>query len=256
MNLNFEKKKILRTKKNLVSLVNKVNDLDETSITYSGNLKDNFFLIIKSSIENALALKSKLPNWILNLEGLSGKKYRYLINNLIQDFFEPRYIEIGSWLGSTACSASYRNNLKILCIDNWSETFKTGLDSKKIFKENINKCTNKSNFKIIEENFKEIDYSKIGKFNIYFYDGPHHEKDHFDGVNLVQSCLEKKYILIIDDWNWLQVRKGTLKALKKEKIELISKIEIRTTQDNSRAIIEGKFSEWHNGYAFFVIKKL
>ena len=136
-----------------------------------------------------------------------------------------------------------------------SETFNTDLNSKKIFKENIKKCTNKTNFKLIEENFKEVNYSKIGKFNIYFYDGPHHKEDHFDGVNLVQSCLEKKYILIIDDWNWLQVRKGTLEALNNESIELISKIEIRTTQDNSRAIIEGKFSEWHNGYFIAVCSK-
>ena len=41
------------------------------------------------------------------MEGLSGRKYRSLINNLIQKIKDPRYLEIGTWLGSTACSAAF-----------------------------------------------------------------------------------------------------------------------------------------------------
>ena len=50
---------------------------------------------------------------------------------------------------------------------------------------------------------------RLVNINIYLYDGPHHFEDHFDGIKLVQPALEKKFILIVDDWNWDQVRNGT-----------------------------------------------
>ena len=51
------------------------------------------------------------------------------------------------------------------------------------------------------------------KHNIYLYDGPHNFEDHFDGVKFVQPALENEYILIVDDWNWNQVRSATFRAL-------------------------------------------
>ena len=68
--------------------------------------------------------------------------------------------------------------------------------------------------------------------------------------------LTDTFILIIDDWNIPEVRKGTLTAIKNLKIKIISKIEIRTTQNNDVARrSQGQFSEWHNGYFFAVCKK-
>ena len=49
--------------------------------------------------------KHKLPDYVVNMEGMSGIKHRYWINNFISHPEEPRYLEIGSWKGSTACSA-------------------------------------------------------------------------------------------------------------------------------------------------------
>ena len=57
------------------------------------------------------------------MDGLSGRKYRSLINSLINKVKNPSYLEIGSWLGSTACSAAFKNKLTITCIDNWSQVF-------------------------------------------------------------------------------------------------------------------------------------
>ena len=253
---NLDKKKLIRKKKNLLHIVNDLIGLDETSIKYFGDIKDNYFLKLKKSLEKAQALDSKIPLWIKNLEGLSGKKYRYLLNNLIEIFPDPKYLEIGSWLGSTACSAMYQNSLSITCIDNWSETFKDIRNQSDIFSKNIRKSSNKNiNFKIIEKDFRKINYSMIGKFNIFFFDGPHHMIDHYDAIKLVQPSLFKKFILIIDDWNWRQVRLGTLKAIKDLNLKVIANLEIRTSQDDLRPIVDSKTSEWHNGYSFFIICK-
>ena len=83
---NLNKKKLVRKKKKLLRIINELIDLDETSIKCFGNTNDRYFLMLRKSLERALSLESKIPPWIKNLDGLSGKKYRYLINNLIEIF--------------------------------------------------------------------------------------------------------------------------------------------------------------------------
>jgi len=61
--------------------------------------------------------------------------------------------------------------------------------------------------------------------------------------------------MIIDDWNWKQVREATFHSIKKNELEIISSIEIRTTQDDSSALIIGENSDWHQGCIFLNIKK-
>ena len=51
---------------------------------------------------------------------MSGLKTRHFYNNLL-NFDDARYLEIGSWKGSSVCSAMYNNNAMIICVDNWSE---------------------------------------------------------------------------------------------------------------------------------------
>ena len=229
---------------------------NQISIKSNGNTDDSFFKIINESFYRAIIFKSNIDNWILDIEGLSGKKYRHLINNLINNFKNPKYLEIGTWLGSTACSAVFKNKLKITCIDNWSESFSGVVDPEEKFFENIKRSiTNQSNFKFIKKDFREINYKKIGKYNIYFFDGPHHLKDHFDALSYVFPALEKKFIFIVDDWNWNQVKSGTFKAIKYLKFNIISYLEIETNLKNGKGYIQGKKSDWHNGCCLFVIEK-
>ena len=52
---------------------------------------------------------------------MSGQKYRTFINLFVHSSPNPRYLEVGSWAGSTAVSALYGNQVKAVCIDNWSQ---------------------------------------------------------------------------------------------------------------------------------------
>ena len=61
--------------------------------------------------------------------------------------------------------------------------------------------------------------------------------------------------MIIDDWNWKQVREGTMASVANEKLDVIFSLDIRTTRDNSSALTTGKSSDWHQGVCLFVIKK-
>ena len=253
---NILRKHLIKKKKKLLALFNEISSFDETSITFSGDQNDELFKKIKESTLESLEKKRTIDEWILKLPGLSGRKYRTLINSLISKINSPSYLEIGSYTGSTACAASANNVLKITCIDNWSQFFFSGVDPRKEFNKNIKKCISpKSSLKILSEDFRKVDFKKIGKYNIFLFDGPHHFKDHVEGITLAQPALQDKFILIVDDWNWDQVRNGTFFALNNLDLEIVSKLEIRTTHDGSNSLASGENSDWHQGYIFFVIKK-
>jgi len=76
--------------------------------------------IVNKAFENAEINVSKITNDIISIDGMSGTKTRHFYNNLL-NFEDARYLEIGTWKGSSVCSAMYKNNAKVVCIDNWSE---------------------------------------------------------------------------------------------------------------------------------------
>ena len=77
-----------------------------------------------------------------------------------------------------------------------------------------------------------------------------------DEITIVQPALDDIFVLIVDDWNLEEVRKGTFRAFKDLNLNIISKIEIKTTQNNSLPkIFVGQYSDWHNGYFLAVCKK-
>ena len=99
---------------------------------------------------------------------------------------EARYLEIGTWKGSSICSAMCNNKMTCVAIDNWSQY----RGPKKIFFENFNKFKGENNATFIEKNCWDIDVSKLGKFNIYMYDGNHTETSHFQALNHYLPCLD------------------------------------------------------------------
>ena len=63
--------------------------------------------------------------------------------------------------------------------------------------------------------------------------------------------------MIVDDWNWSEIRNGTENALKDNKIKIVSKIEVLTSQNNkSPRFINRQFSDWHNGIFIASCKKI
>jgi hypothetical protein len=206
----------------------------------------------KHSFDQALNEESPLPSEIRDIDGMSGQKYRAFINNLVRSCPHPRYLEVGSWAGSTATAALSGNCASALCIDNWSQ-FGGPKDQ---FFRNINNVLSKNiQFKFMERDFRSVDYRSIGKFNIYLFDGPHEEADQYDGIVIVQPALADIFFLIVDDWNWREVRIGTLRALAESRCQLECSIEVRTTLDGSHPSLAGKQSDWHNGYFIAVIRK-
>lgn len=181
---------------------------------------------------------------VLAIEGMSGRKYRMFINQLIGSIANPRYLEIGVWQGSTLCSAIHKNKVRALAIDNWTEY---GGPAREFF-ANLARFRGDADVSFLEADFRAVDYSRLEKFNVYMFDGPHEEKDQYDGLALVQPALDDHFIFIVDDWNWPGVRQGTRKAIETLGLQLDFVAEIRTTLDDTQPAHQKQFSDWHNGY--------
>ncbi|MGH6835705.1 MAG: class I SAM-dependent methyltransferase [Methylocella sp.] len=205
------------------------------------------------SFREALASRSRLPKEVLKMRGMSGQKYRMLINNLVASIALPRYLEIGSWLGSTACSAISGNALGIVCIDNWSE-FEGPKDE---FRRNIASVIHAgAEFRLIESDFRAVDFTALGSpFNLYMFDGPHAYADQYEGICIAAPALAQSYVQVVDDWNWPEVREATWDAVRDTQIDVLFKIEVRTTQDGTQPVLRHQYSDWHNGYFIAVCRR-
>jgi Methyltransferase domain len=209
-------------------------------------------IILQKSFEDANRNISKLSKDIRDIDGMSGQKYRSLINNLVSLLPDARYLEIGSWAGSTAAAAAYGNRVEALCIDNWSQF---GGPKDAFLSNTALATTSDATIRLLESDFRNVDYSAIGKFNIYLFDGPHSERDQYDGVAIAQPALTDTYVLIVDDWNWGQVRQGTLRALIDIGATIQCHVEVRSDDKNGRLAKQHKDSDWHIGYFIGVIRK-
>jgi hypothetical protein len=176
---------------------------------------------------------------------MSGKKYRIFINNLIGSISDSRYLEVGVWQGSTFCSAIYKNELRAMAIDNWSQF--QGPAAR--FYANISKFKGPgTRLSFLESDFRSVDFSSIGVYNVYLFDGPHKAQDQRDGVMLAQPALDRQFVLIVDDWNWQTVRSGTFEGIRECGLQLDFVAEIRTSLDGRHPSAHGAASDWHNGY--------
>jgi hypothetical protein len=220
--------------------------VDTLSIKRTGSAHfDSLTIILGLAFDRALCLESEVSAECLTLPGMSGKRYRMFINNLIRLVSKPRYLEIGSWAGSTACAVMDKNIVKVTCIDNWSQF---GGPREAFLNNTGDFITKDIDFSFIESDFRAVDVSKIGNFNVYLFDGPHEQQDQYDGLFMYDAALDDDLLFIVDDWNWKQVRDGTFNAIRETGFRIDYAIELRTTLDNEHAAVAGEASDWHNGY--------
>ena len=201
------------------------------------------------AFEDAENNKSKIDDYIININDMSGIKTRHLYNN-IANFDDCRYLEIGSYKGSTACAALCNNKMKLfVCIDNWSEFG----NNKEEFLHNFYKYKGDNNAYYIEKDCFNLDKTIFKeKFNVYMYDGNHSYESQYKALEYYYEILDDTFIFIVDDWNNKIIRDGTLKGIEDLNLKIIHKIEIRLKEDNGYT--EDR-NGYHNGLFIAVLQK-
>jgi hypothetical protein len=206
--------------------------------------------IITKAFDNAEKGISKITPEIMTMDGMTGIKTRHFYNNLL-NFEGARYLEIGTWKGSSVCSAMCNNKATVVCIDNWEEFG----GPKNEFLNNFNSYKGQNNATFIEADCFKLDISNLPKFNIYLYDGNHSMISHYFALQHYYDCLDDIFIFIVDDWNWEYVREGTKTAIKTLNLNVLFEKEIRLTFDNSHTPEPLASETWHNGIYVTILQK-
>jgi hypothetical protein len=217
---------------------------------------------VKNSLSNADNNISKISSDIMSLDGMSGTKTRAFYNN-IASIPGVSYLEVGSWKGSSACSALFGNSMDMVAIDNWSQ-FNGPRDE---FEKNVNRFTGYNKVKTINQDSFEVDVSSLPTFTIYMYDGDHSIEAHEKALTHYIDAMEDEFIFIVDDWMFEGIRKGTYAAI--DKLGLTVKFydyrrNVVVREDNAGWWADGKNGlelvhsergEYWNGIGVFVLSK-
>ena len=231
---------------------------------------------------SALASDHEIAKNILRLQGMSGKLSRHTLNNLMS-WPGISYLEVGTNLGSTMCSAVWQNrDIKwAATVDNWSQFMETSdghlnANTKVSFEENLKAVVAHTWDGVPEEDmlreniyfahtsdFREFNFSRHGPIDVYFFDGPHCENDQSDGIMAAGDALADIAIIIVDDWNWGGPRNGTFDAIEKLGLNVHYQVEIYTPEpgfifcNTKLQYYPNRFqaSEWHNGFSIIVVSR-
>jgi hypothetical protein len=228
-------------------------------------MTESLYLKYKNHLEKSIAkaekLESKITNELLKIEGMTGKMTKHFYNNLLE-LEDSKYLEIGSYKGSSTCSALYRNKANVVCIDNWHDFFLNELHNNvsstqpiNEFLGNIQKYKGENNFSFYREDCFTIDVNKLGKFNIYLYDGCHKYESQYNALKYYINNMEDLFIYIVDDWNDEPVRKGTFDAIRDLNLKNVWNHEIRLTNNNKHTPPHIAESTWWNGVYICILEK-
>jgi len=211
---------------------------------------EKYKILIETAFENAENHISKITDDIIHMEGMTGTKTRHFYNNLL-NMEDVRYLEIGSWKGSSICSAIYGNKTKSICIDNWSEFY----GPKDEFLQNLEKYKGENDVLFFESDCYDVDVSSLPKINFYMYDGNHSIESHYKSLTYFYDCFDDIFVFVVDDWNCPEVRTGTENAIKDLKLDVLYQREIRLTFDNTHSPQPLAKETWWNGMYVAILQK-
>jgi hypothetical protein len=154
------------------------------------------------------------------------------------------------------------NKANIVCIDSWHDFLlneqhnrvsRTGPINE--FLSNINKYKGENNIIFYNEDCFKIDISKLGKFNVYLYDGDHSYKSQYNALKYYIDSMDDIFVYIVDDWNDEPVRSGTFDAIRDLKLENVWNHTVRLTFDNRHTPPDIAHETWWNGCYMCILKK-
>ena len=184
--------------------------------------------------------------------GLTSFRIRNMLNTLAAKLPpEEAYLEIGVHIGGTLISALI-NNKKVTAYacDNWE--FATCIQGKPkdVFFQNIEQ------YKpfLPKIDVLDMDCWKLlanppftKKIGAYFYDAGYEEEDQYKALLLAYPYLADRCMMIVDDFGWKKVQKGTWRA--------VAELGFKKVQFDSRIPPKDEDVDWHNGIGVFYFEK-
>jgi hypothetical protein len=199
---------------------------------------------LKQLIDNAEHGKPELTEALVNFPGFSAPKVRRLLNALCSQS-DARYLEIGVHTGSTLIPALYGNQAQATCIDSW----RMFDGAREQFRKNLDQFLPNRQIEVVDQDCFGLDLSALRtSFNVYFYDGAHDAKSQYQGIIRYAPCLDRRFVLLVDDFNWEEPRNETARALMELKYHMLYEVVLPGAYN-------GDAAGWWNGLYVGLIEK-
>lgn len=175
---------------------------------------------IQDAIARADRKESKLPEEVFQIGGYTSDRVRCLLNNL--GAISSNYLEIGLHRASTFVAANFDNNLISYAIDNFSE-LEDGTVEKEC-SDNLKKFN--INCMFFNQDCFTVDRSQINDIDFYLYDGNHSYESQKQALTYFIDCMADEFVLVVDDYNWEDVQKGTRDGIKEIGAEVLFEVHL------------------------------
>ena len=208
---------------------------------------------IESCIQMAYKRESKLSPLALSIPMLGSLRIRHLLNNL--GAISTSFIDVGSHIGGSYCSAVYKNdNLKYSAVvDSWASDETTGRNCFQEFSDNSLLCKPIELELLVEKSdCFSVDLSQFKHpFDLYSYDAGHSKEDQKNALIYYMPVLAEEFIYCCDDWCYQEVKQGTLEGIKEGGYEILYEAELINETPGDEHLNE----EWWRGYYVALLKK-
>lgn len=188
-----------------------------------------------------------------SVPGLTSKLVQRFLNDVCSQ--KKTYLEIGSYLGATACAALNGNSIDAYFVDTWEEDIQAFRDdvilpknNKQTFIENVKKYKGENSINIFHCDMYDVDLNSIKPIEVFFYDGPHDFSNTSKAIQYFSKTFADECIIIIDDANFDGVVSGVKHGLNKIDFDVIYQKIILNDVESSE--------EWWNGLYIAVLRRI
>jgi predicted O-methyltransferase YrrM len=211
----------------------------------------DFSDLVKHTV--ACVAESGIPKVNTKIPGLTSIRVQTLLNSLAKGV--GSYLEIGSYLGATACAVLKDNTIKAYFVDQWQEQIQparpdlsTPENNKNIFLDNIDKFKGLSEVAVIDSDLFEVPlFDLTNQIQMFFYDGPHDKQTTKSAVEYYWPAFQQETILIFDDANWPEVVEGANLGIQSMGGQIsYQKLMLNDVESST---------EWWNGLYILVVRK-
>ncbi len=210
---------------------------------------------IKLAIEKADKFQSKLSAEAIATPFLGSLKIRALLSNLGE--LATNIMDIGCHKGASCVSMIYgNNNIKnIIAIDSW-ESDETNED--KAYPQFISNVTKlkpaTAELNVIVGDCWEVGLELIPhKIDLYSYDAGHSRGDQRDALIYYKDVLAEEFIYCCDDWDYGEVKQGTLDGIKEGGYEVLFEQELLNPEGSTEQ--DHLNDHWWRSYYVALLKK-
>lgn len=178
--------------------------------------------LLAKAIDEGSNLISTLPPSQMDVPALTSIRLRHILNNIGK--LGKVHLECGVHKGGTytATIAGNSNIRESFAVDNFASDF-SGETAMVQFIENRKKFEfPSSKYELIVSDTFQTDLSLLPKnIDLYMYDGDHSYEAQKEALTYFKANLADEFIFLCDDYDWEEVKKGTLDGIREAGYEIL-----------------------------------